>query len=242
MAVKTYCRRAQPETSVFSRIRHPGLQYNEVALPPGGLLPHPFWYVHSIILAVYLLAFFIFASGMQFSTKDNDNDVYAGGNCAQDTKGAWWYRACHYSNLNGLYLRGPHASYANGVNWGDPFRGHYYSLKRTEMKVKTKVWAQIFSVATKLSAISVFIGLGKHTCSGNHWPVTWRHTGSDESTTVYLGDAPSLLHLLIVSWDIHCLSGSFTYSFVSQHRSESYVAPRYSPHQLRCVLVDSLSI
>lgn len=78
---------------------------------------------------------------MQFTTKDNDNDV-AAGNCAQDTKGAWWYRAYHHSNLNGLYLRGPHDAYAVGVNWGDPFRGHHYSLKSTEMKVKSKTWEE----------------------------------------------------------------------------------------------------
>merc|ERR1711962_1236026 len=37
--------------------------------------------------------------GQKFSTKDQDNR----GNCAKDYKGAWWYRSCHYSHLNGLY-------------------------------------------------------------------------------------------------------------------------------------------
>ena len=73
---------------------------------------------------------------MKFTTKDNDNDQKRG-NCAKRFKGAWWYKTCHRSNLNGLYLNGTHASYAEGVNWAS-FRGHYYSLKRTEMKVKTK--------------------------------------------------------------------------------------------------------
>ena len=44
---------------------------------------------------------------------------------------------CHSSNLNGLYLNGSQVSYANGVNWLS-FRGYRYSLKRTEMKVRTK--------------------------------------------------------------------------------------------------------
>ncbi|KAL9982378.1 hypothetical protein ACROYT_G004411 [Oculina patagonica] len=74
------------------------------------------------------------ANGMQFSTKDNDNDP-AGGSCAVAYKGAWWYRTCHASNLNGLYHGGQHSSHADGVNWYS-FRGHYYSLKRTEMKLR----------------------------------------------------------------------------------------------------------
>lgn len=75
-----------------------------------------------------------FSSGMQFSTQDNDNDV-SGSNCAQKYKGAWWYSNCHASNLNGLYGS---QSYADGVNWYH-FKGHSYSLKRTEMKFKSKV-------------------------------------------------------------------------------------------------------
>ena len=73
---------------------------------------------------------------MQFSTKDSDNDQ-DGSNCSQVFQGAWWYKHCHASNLNGLYLNGSHSSYADGVEWY-LFRGHYYSLKRTEMKIKTK--------------------------------------------------------------------------------------------------------
>ena len=73
-------------------------------------------------------------NGMMFSTKDRDNDL-TGGSCAQGYKGAWWYNKCHHSNLNGLYLRGNHTSYADGVNWLH-WRGHQYSLKKTEMKIR----------------------------------------------------------------------------------------------------------
>ena len=73
-------------------------------------------------------------NGQPFSTKDADHDAYPQ-SCAQQFKGAWWYKSCHYSNLNGLYLNGNHGSFANGINWYH-WKGHYYSLKFTEMKLR----------------------------------------------------------------------------------------------------------
>ncbi|NP_001091362.1 uncharacterized protein LOC100037204 precursor [Xenopus laevis] len=70
-----------------------------------------------------------------FSTKDRDNDIYFEGSCAQRYKGAWWYTKCHSSNLNALYLRGNHTSYANGVNWSSG-KGPHYSYKVTEIKFR----------------------------------------------------------------------------------------------------------
>uniref|UniRef100_A0A2K5TWI4 Ficolin 1 n=1 Tax=Macaca fascicularis TaxID=9541 RepID=A0A2K5TWI4_MACFA len=69
-----------------------------------------------------------------FSTKDQDNDV-SSSNCAVKFQGAWWYSDCHASNLNGLYLRGPHESYANGINWSAA-KGYNYSYKVSEMKMR----------------------------------------------------------------------------------------------------------
>lgn len=69
-----------------------------------------------------------------FSTKDQDNDSTTE-NCAERYKGGWWYSKCHLSNLNGLYLRGPHDSFANGVNWKTG-RGYNYSYKVSEMKLR----------------------------------------------------------------------------------------------------------
>jgi ficolin len=67
-------------------------------------------------------------NGMQFSTKDQDN----AGSCAQSYNGAWWYQSCHLSNLNGAYNS---TVFGKGMNW-QSWRGHNYSLKRTEMKIR----------------------------------------------------------------------------------------------------------
>ena len=55
--------------------------------------------------------------------------------CAQRFKGAWWYKTCHNSNLNGLYPRGNHTSHGDGVNWVN-WRGFYYSLQKTKVKIR----------------------------------------------------------------------------------------------------------
>jgi ficolin len=73
-------------------------------------------------------------NGMNFTTLDEDNDG-GQGNCALAFKGAWWYNYCHRSNLNGRYLSGHHTAFANGINWLR-WKGHHYSLKTTEMKLR----------------------------------------------------------------------------------------------------------
>jgi ficolin len=74
-------------------------------------------------------------NGMKFTTKDVDHDLREA-NCAQVFKGAWWYKHCHASNLNGLYHRGGnHTSYADGINWSI-WKGNYYSMKTVTMKIK----------------------------------------------------------------------------------------------------------
>ena len=77
-------------------------------------------------------------NNQKFSTKDEDNDNHKD-SCATMFKGAWWYNSCHSSNLNGLYHKGKHESYADGVNW-HAWKGHNEALEWTEIKIRPKIF------------------------------------------------------------------------------------------------------
>ncbi|XP_071317345.1 fibrinogen like 1B [Trachinotus anak] len=83
-------------------------------------------------------------SGMQFSTRDQDNDRYLQGSCAQENKAGWWFNRCHAANLNGkFYRKGKYkGQYDNGVVWGT-WKGIWYSLRHTTMKVRPLVFLDI---------------------------------------------------------------------------------------------------
>lgn len=70
-----------------------------------------------------------------FSTRDQDNDGAQNRNCATGYQGAWWYNSCRHSNLNGMYYDGGAFQLEDGVTWYH-WKGHKYSLKRTEMKIR----------------------------------------------------------------------------------------------------------
>ncbi|KAB7502155.1 Angiopoietin-4 [Armadillidium nasatum] len=75
--------------------------------------------------------------GQKWSTYDMDNDAWPTQSCARDHEGAWWYKACETSNLNGLYLHGPvpPGEEYKGIYWYD-FHGPQYSLWHTRMMVR----------------------------------------------------------------------------------------------------------
>lgn len=64
---------------------------------------------------------------MPFSTPDRDHDV-SSTHCAKFYTAGWWYRHCHYANLNGRF--------GVGVVWFNHDRDTWVQMKRTVMKIR----------------------------------------------------------------------------------------------------------
>ena len=73
-------------------------------------------------------------SGRRFTTRDNDNDLWSGNNCAQQYTGAWWYNNCYLSSLNGHYFNTATAN-VQSINW-KTWKNAHISLKFSEMKTR----------------------------------------------------------------------------------------------------------
>ncbi|XP_061167445.1 fibrinogen C domain-containing protein 1-B-like [Saccostrea echinata] len=73
-------------------------------------------------------------NGMEFTTKDQDNDKTSSENCAISYRGAWWYNRCLPANLNGEYAQsaviGP--KYLVWKAWKDTFE----ALQKTVIMIR----------------------------------------------------------------------------------------------------------
>ncbi|KFB50539.1 AGAP012000-PA-like protein [Anopheles sinensis] len=77
-------------------------------------------------------------NGMKFSARDQDNDLSdrkAG--CANYFKGAWWFKRCYHSHLNGQYYQKGNHLDKSGVEWIN-FPKANYSLKSTTMMFRSR--------------------------------------------------------------------------------------------------------
>ncbi|XP_068106396.1 tenascin-X isoform X2 [Hyperolius riggenbachi] len=72
-------------------------------------------------------------NNMVFSTRDRDTQKRILP-CAMSYRGAWWYRNCHYANLNGMY--GNNKDH-QGINW-HTWKGFEFSIPFTEMKMRPR--------------------------------------------------------------------------------------------------------
>ena len=82
-------------------------------------------------------------NGAAFSTRDRDHDTWSVNSCAKVYGGAWWYKACFNSNLNGKYVlhtpegySGSYSSGANRLSWRG--RSGYQHYTKVQMKIRPK--------------------------------------------------------------------------------------------------------
>lgn len=68
-----------------------------------------------------------YSNFMPFSTQDRDNDA-SSTHCAKFYTAGWWYKHCHYCNLNGRYTV--------GVVWFNQDFDEWVQMRRTMMSIK----------------------------------------------------------------------------------------------------------
>ncbi|XP_032237410.1 tenascin isoform X2 [Nematostella vectensis] len=76
-----------------------------------------------------------YSNGMQWTTLDRDNDLNTKANCAVTSIGAWWYKSCHDSNLNGQYKQSDKDP--KGMVWYF-LKNNESTMKETQMAVRPK--------------------------------------------------------------------------------------------------------
>ncbi|XP_066154859.1 microfibril-associated glycoprotein 4-like [Euwallacea fornicatus] len=78
-------------------------------------------------------------AGSKFSTKDRDLDTWFEGSCAQAHGGAWWYKSCDKSNLNGKYMPGDQPAFLKyqAMYW-ETFGGSQKGLKYARMMIRPR--------------------------------------------------------------------------------------------------------
>ena len=74
-------------------------------------------------------------NGRRFITKDSVIQGTNGCRCARGFHGAWWFKCCHTSHLNGKYYHHSSVGNGKGIQW-TTWRGYLYSLKQCSMKIR----------------------------------------------------------------------------------------------------------
>ncbi|XP_035434440.2 fibrinogen C domain-containing protein 1 isoform X3 [Spodoptera frugiperda] len=74
-------------------------------------------------------------AGQKFSTYDVDNDEWKDGACATEHGGAWWYKECDKSNLNGKYSMTTEENRGQSMYWIS-FKGPNFPLSKTKMMIR----------------------------------------------------------------------------------------------------------
>ena len=79
----------------------------------------------------------VYHNGMEFSTRNKDNDESIERHCANVFESAWWDKNCYRSSLNGRYSNTFKVAHGHGIQW-TAWKDYNYSLKKSEMKTRPR--------------------------------------------------------------------------------------------------------
>lgn len=81
---------------------------------------------------------FSFHDGVEFSTKDKNNDpIVSSKDCSVTFQSAWWYKKCKDVDLNGVYVATESGIVHRGIKW-ETLLGTTGNLKSVRMKIRQK--------------------------------------------------------------------------------------------------------
>ncbi|WAR01855.1 ANGL2-like protein [Mya arenaria] len=142
-------------------------------------------------------ALFPYHNNMKFSTIDEDNDEWTM-NCALKDQAGWWYKACGFSTLNGLYIKKPNEKIMpdgviRGIIWSKWKNDFSYSMMRVEMKIKPLMMVKDDRTRSKMpnSALgkeATTVSTATDTTSANTQQQTTETTTTDEGLIMEIQD------------------------------------------------------
>ncbi|KAL9958731.1 hypothetical protein ACROYT_G035785 [Oculina patagonica] len=92
--------------------------------------------------------------GMNFTARNEDNDLDPNQNCADNGRGGWWYNACGDSQLNGVFG----SNGANGILWNKWLGAGQPLLEATMMIKPNKERDWDYSLYFETAGLSRYVG------------------------------------------------------------------------------------
>ncbi|XP_056005821.1 ficolin-2-like [Ostrea edulis] len=77
-------------------------------------------------------------NGRKFSTFDRDNDEDAKNHCAKEHQGAWWYKNCYDSSLNGKMAQSAKISLSYMTWWA--WKKNSFALNGSVMMIRPRTY------------------------------------------------------------------------------------------------------
>lgn len=89
-------------------------------------------------------------NNMAFTTQDQDDDRWSGGNCATDWGSAGWFNICFKANPNGQYIDSEKTNDPKYLVWYH-WKNSWVSLKSMKLMIRPRAWHQVLNCCSVIS-------------------------------------------------------------------------------------------